>query len=212
MFIEEATAACFHPLISLIFLILIAIVMIWVFKLLLKNFDLYIIELGWFTTTFFKKLRSGIKMSTSAHSIIVMLLYFNLQINFHMERTKYSVANRIKTIRHILGFKQSAIAAMIKISQQDYCQIENSEDIHTSTLYKVSQALGADAALIVSPTIPINEETVKHFSLNRQTNLVEELLDLRNKVNAYKSILKSSLSDGKNSDVNANNLQAMLSE
>ena len=101
---------------------------------------------------------------------------------------------------------------MIKISQQSYCQIENSEDIHTSTLYKVSQALGADAALIVSPTIPINEETVKHFSLNRQTNLVEELLDLRNKVNAYKSILKSSLSDGKNSDVNANNLQAMLSE
>ena len=153
---------------------------------------------------------SGIKMSTSAHSIIVLLLYFHLQINFHMEGTKYSVANRIKTIRHVLGFKQSAVAAMLKVTQQSYCQVEKSEDIQTSTLYRVSQVLGVDAALIVSPNIPINEETVKQFSLNKQTNVIVELLDLRKKVSTYKNIIKSIMSDGENTGLDANNIPAAV--
>lgn len=128
-----------------------------------------------------------------------------------MEKTKYTVANRIRAIRNIIGLKQSAVARMLKISQQSYCCIEKSEDIHTSTLYRVSQVLGVDAALIVSPNIPINEETVKEFSLNNQNNLVLELLDLRKKVVNYKSIIRSLIIDDKTLGEDGKNIPATMS-
>ena len=127
-----------------------------------------------------------------------------------MEGTKYSVANRIKTIRQILGFKQNAMANMLKVTQQSYCQIENSKDVQTSTVYRVSQVLGVDAALIVSPSIPINEETVRQFSLNNETNLVEELLDLRKKVVSYKNIIRSIMSEAENIGTDAKSIPAMM--
>ena len=115
-----------------------------------------------------------------------------------MNKTKYSVANRIKTIRGILGFKQAAVARMLQVTQQSYSQIENSEDIHTSTLYKVSEVLGIDAALIISQHIPINKETVDEFRLNNEVNAVVEVLDLRKKVVGYRDLIKSLISRGEN--------------
>ena len=111
-----------------------------------------------------------------------------------MNQTKYSVANRIKSIRNIIGVKQAAVARMLEVTQQSYSQIENSEDIHTSTLYKVSEALGIDAALIISPQIPINAETVNEFRLNNQVNVVVEVLELRKKIATYKGIIRQMMS------------------
>jgi len=115
-----------------------------------------------------------------------------------MNKTKYSVANRIKSIRKIIGFNQGAVARMLEVTQQSYSQIENSEDIHTSTLYKVSEVLGIDAVLIISQHIPINKETVNEFSLNNEVNVVVEVLALRKKVATYKGIIKSIMSKGEN--------------
>lgn len=120
-----------------------------------------------------------------------------------MNKTKYSVANRIKTIRNIIGIKQAAVARMLQVTQQSYSQIENSEDIHTSTLYKVSEVLGIDAALIISPQIPINAETVNEFRLNNQVNVVVEVLELRKKIATYKGIIRQMMSAGENSRMNA---------
>lgn len=120
-----------------------------------------------------------------------------------MNQTKYSVANRIKSIRNIIGIRQAAVARMLQVTQQSYSQIENSEDIHTSTLYKVSEVLGIDAALIISQHIPINIETVNAFRLDNQVNAVVEVLELRKKIATYKGIIRQMMSADINPSMNA---------
>ena len=108
-----------------------------------------------------------------------------------MSENKHNVATRIRRIREIVGMKQCTVAKTLKVSQQSYCTSENSEDIYTSTLFKISEALGIDPALIVSTNIPITEESVSQFSLNNPGNTIVELIELRAKVDAYKSIIRS---------------------
>jgi transcriptional regulator with XRE-family HTH domain len=120
-----------------------------------------------------------------------------------MSENKYSVATRIRRIREIVGMKQCTVAKTLKVSQQSYCHSENSEDIYTSTLFKISAALGIDPALIVSTNIPITEESVSQFSLNNPGNTIVELIELRAKVDTYKSIIRS-LASGAGANIPAN--------
>ncbi len=74
------------------------------------------------------------------------------------------MASRIKQVRELTGKRQAEVAAMLNITQQAYCGLEQSADnAKLETLRKFCRVMQIDIAYLVSEEIPITTKTLSKF-------------------------------------------------
>jgi transcriptional regulator with XRE-family HTH domain len=71
----------------------------------------------------------------------------------------------VKRIREILGIKQDYLATSLGLSQQAISQLEQKETLDTTTLEKLSKAMG------------VSEEVIRHFSNETAVNIVANTIN-----------------------------------
>ena len=74
------------------------------------------------------------------------------------------MASRIKQVRELTGKRQAEVAAMLNITQQAYCGLEQSADnAKLETLRRFCRVMHIDIAYLISEEIPINGTTLSKF-------------------------------------------------
>lgn len=90
-----------------------------------------------------------------------------------------AVAERIKEIRLIRGYKQEAVAMDMGTTQQSYCCLERyADNARLETLKRVCNALQTDLCFLLSD-IPITEHSVHLFTHNKLSQIFIPALDVK---------------------------------
>lgn len=83
------------------------------------------------------------------------------------------VSQRIKTIRRKLDMKQSYVAYKMGVSQQFYSSIERGKrDSTFVTITRVASIFEIDPLFILSPEIPITDETITIFKKKKVSDMI----------------------------------------
>ncbi|MFN8300135.1 MAG: helix-turn-helix transcriptional regulator [Chitinophagales bacterium] len=100
------------------------------------------------------------------------------------------LAKRIKKIREYRGFKQSAIAEEMKISQQAYSSLESrSSNARIGTLRRFCRVMKVDLSFLLAYDIPINDETMQQFANITYSQVIEDFNKMKTKMEAYEELL-----------------------
>ena len=74
------------------------------------------------------------------------------------------MASRIKQVRELTGKRQAEVAALLNITQQAYCGLEQSADnAKLETLRRFCRVMEIDIAYLISEAIPITRETLTKY-------------------------------------------------
>jgi transcriptional regulator with XRE-family HTH domain len=74
------------------------------------------------------------------------------------------MASRIKQVRELTGKRQAEVAALLNITQQAYCGLEQSADnAKLETLRRFCRVMEIDIAYLVSDAIPITHLTLTKY-------------------------------------------------
>ena len=90
------------------------------------------------------------------------------------------MASRIKKLRELTGKRQSEVAALLQVTQQAYCGLEQSaNNAKLATLRKFCNAMQVDLAYLVTDTIPITDETLKKYGKKGFAEIIAGCEELR---------------------------------
>lgn len=104
-----------------------------------------------------------------------------------------TVAQRIRKIREVRGWKQTTIAGAMGITQQAYsCLEQESENARLRTLKRFCEQMNVTLAFLLS-NVPITDETVKDYGPKPYDQVIEE----RRKVAAKLELMEELLMDKK---------------
>lgn len=83
------------------------------------------------------------------------------------------ISKRIKTIRRKLHIKQSYVAHKMGVSQQFYSSIESGEKVYSlATISKIATIFEIDLLFILTPEIPITDETITLFKKKKVSDII----------------------------------------
>ncbi len=83
------------------------------------------------------------------------------------------IASRIKKIRELDGKSQSEVAALLGISQQAYCGLEQEADnAKLETLRRFCRVMKIDLGFLISETMLITEATLNKFGRKNLTEII----------------------------------------
>ena len=108
-----------------------------------------------------------------------------------------TLAERIRKIREIRGFKQSNIAKELNITQQSYGNLENrNNNPKLETLNKFCEVVKIPLSFLLDPTIPVNDENVALFSEKSMGEIYSSYQNLKNRLEYYEEIRTKREKDG----------------
>lgn len=100
------------------------------------------------------------------------------------------LAKRIKKIREYRGYKQSAIAEEMKISQQAYSSLESrSSNARIGTLRRFCRVMKVDLSFLLAYEVPINDETMTQFGNVSYSKVMDDYNKMKTKMEAYEDLL-----------------------
>jgi len=101
-----------------------------------------------------------------------------------------SMAARIKKVRELSGRRQAEVAALLNITQQAYCGLEQSADnAKLETLRRFCRVMEIDIAYLVSDTLPVSEETLKNYARKDYSEIVSGCEEVRKQLEVFRGML-----------------------
>jgi transcriptional regulator with XRE-family HTH domain len=101
------------------------------------------------------------------------------------------IASRIRKIREVRGWKQTAVAAAMNVTQQAYsCLEQGASNARLETLKRFCKVMNVELSFLVAVDVPVTDETVERFA---STNLNEFLISykkLEQKLEIFDELLR----------------------
>lgn len=103
-----------------------------------------------------------------------------------------TIASRIRKIREISGWKQSAVASALNISQQAYSSLEKGADnAKVETLQKFCDAMNVNLAFLFATDIDITEETLREFGSQGFAEVVTGYRKMLQRIEVFQDMFNS---------------------
>lgn len=105
-----------------------------------------------------------------------------------------TIANRIRKIREIRGWKQAAIASSMNITQQGYSALEQgASNARLETLKRFCDVMDVDLAYLVAVDVPVTAETLSSFGAKNYFEFITTYKKLQQKLEVFDELFKGSL-------------------
>jgi transcriptional regulator with XRE-family HTH domain len=100
------------------------------------------------------------------------------------------LSERFRKIREYRGYKQSAVAQEMKITQQAYSSIETKADnIKLETLQRFCNAMKVDMPFLLAFDVSVSDENIQMFEKMNVSGVVDEYKKLVNRLSVYEDLL-----------------------
>ena len=117
-----------------------------------------------------------------------------------------TIANRIRKIREIRGWKQTAVASSMNITQQGYSFLEQgANNARLETLKRFCDVMHIDLAFLVAVDVPITSETVAAFGEKNYNEFLTTYKKLQQKLEVFDEILKGNMTSPAKSNSHTSN-------
>jgi transcriptional regulator with XRE-family HTH domain len=109
----------------------------------------------------------------------------------NLNRETMTIGARIRKIREIRGWKQTAIAVSMGITQQAYsCLEQNASNARLDTLKRFCSAVGVEVSFLVALDIPVTEETLQRFGNVKFSEFLVNYKKLEHKLEIFDDLLR----------------------
>ena len=86
-----------------------------------------------------------------------------------------NVSSRMRKLRELMGWKQSAVASAMKITQQAFSFLEQgSGSPRIDTLMRFCEVMNIQLHFLLSTDVPITEETVKKYGMKPYSDFISD--------------------------------------
>lgn len=112
-----------------------------------------------------------------------------------------TIASRIRKIREIRGWKQTAVASSMNITQQGYsCLEQGASNARLETLKRFCDVMNVDLPYLVAVDVPVTAETLAAFGEKNYNEFLNTYRKLEQKLEIFDELLKGNLSSGMKSN------------
>ncbi len=110
-----------------------------------------------------------------------------------------SLPDRIRKIREHRGYKQSAVAQEMKITQQAYSCLETKAgNLKMETMQRFCDVMKIETSFLLAFDIAVNDENLQMFDRLNFSQVVDEYKKLSNKLAVYEDLLRKDNGIGRN--------------
>jgi len=103
-----------------------------------------------------------------------------------------TIASRIRKIREIRGWKQTAIASSMNITQQAYsCLEQGASNARLETLKRFCDVMKVELPFLIATDVPITEETIERYGNKSYFEFISTYRKLEQKVEIFEELLTS---------------------
>ncbi len=101
-----------------------------------------------------------------------------------------SIATRMRKVREVRGWKQSAVADSMKITQQAYSFLEQGNGSpRVDTLLRFCEVMKVELSFLLAHDVPVTEESVDRFGTKTFGTLIGEHEKMEQKVEFFNYIM-----------------------
>jgi transcriptional regulator with XRE-family HTH domain len=101
-----------------------------------------------------------------------------------------TIASRIRKIREVRGWKQTAIAASMNITQQAYsCLEQGASNARLETLKRFCDVMKIELPFLIAIDVPITEETIERYGNKSYYEFITTYRKLEQKVEIFEELL-----------------------
>lgn len=116
-----------------------------------------------------------------------------------------TIASRIRKIREVRGWKQTAIAASMNITQQAYsCLEQGASNARLETLKRFCDVMKIELPFLIATDVPITEETIERYGNKSYYEFITTYRKLEQKVEIFEELLTGAEKQLNNSTTNTN--------
>ena len=118
-----------------------------------------------------------------------------------------TIASRIRKIREVRGWKQTAIASSLNITQQAYsCLEQGASNALLETLKRFCDVMKIELPFLIAVDVPITEETIERYGNKSYFEFISTYRKLEQKVEIFEELLTGNEAKQKqmNTTMNAN--------
>ncbi|HRG90235.1 MAG TPA: helix-turn-helix transcriptional regulator [Chitinophagales bacterium] len=121
-----------------------------------------------------------------------------------------TIASRIRKIREVRGWKQTAIAASMNITQQAYsCLEQGASNARLETLKRFCDVMKIELPFLIATDVPITEETIERYGNKSYYEFITTYRKLEQKVEIFEELLTGAEKQLNNNTTN-NNMSANI--
>ncbi len=114
-----------------------------------------------------------------------------------------TIASRIRKIREVRGWKQTAIASSMNITQQAYsCLEQGASNARLETLKRFCDVMKVELPFLIAVDVPITEETIERYGSKSYFEFISTYRKLKQKVEIFEELLTGT--ENKTKQMNAN--------
>jgi transcriptional regulator with XRE-family HTH domain len=114
-----------------------------------------------------------------------------------------TISNRIRKIREIRGWKQTAVASSMNITQQAYsCLEQGAGNARLETLKRFCDVMNVELPYLIAIDVPVTDETLTRFGQKKYNDFLTAYKRLEQKLEIFDELLsgKSSSPINNNAD------------
>ncbi len=101
-----------------------------------------------------------------------------------------TIESRIRKIREIRGWKQSAVASSMNITQQAYsCLEQGASNARLETLNRFCHVMKVELPFLIATDVPVTEETMERFGTKSINDFFNNYRKLEQKLEIYEELL-----------------------
>ncbi len=116
-----------------------------------------------------------------------------------------TIASRIRKIREVRGWKQTAIAASMNITQQAYsCLEQGASNARLETLKRFCDVMKIELPFLIATDVPITEETIERYGNKSYYEFITTYRKLEQKVEIFEELLTGAEKQLNNNTTNTN--------
>ena len=105
-----------------------------------------------------------------------------------------TIASRIRKIREVRGWKQTAIAHSMNITQQAYsCLEQGASNARLETLQRFCDVMKVELPFLIATDVPITEETIERFGSKSYFEFISTYRKLEQKVEIFEELITGSV-------------------
>lgn len=105
-----------------------------------------------------------------------------------------SIATRMRKVREVRGWKQSAVADSMKITQQAYSFMEQGNGSpRVDTLLRFCDVMKVELSFLLAHDVAVTEESLERFGTKTFGSLIAEHDKLEQKVEFFNYVMKNNI-------------------
>ncbi len=148
-----------------------------------------------------KKLKHTQPFKTTAVDKASSILYKSGFLSNKLKLFTMTIASRIRKIREIRGWKQTAVALSMNITQQGYsCLEQGASNARLETLKRFCDVMNVDLPFLVAVDVPVTAETLVAFGEKNYNEFLTTYKKLEQKIEIFDELLKGNFSSSTKSN------------